>query len=119
MFDSPTHHAQIVVKPDIGRAAWPRDPCACCRLLIEVGRVGLDAQERNEVVIFLDAKLASGLVCTPQSRRERRISGELRILFYEISAHALNETLGINLGKRRNLFCIQIKHAGAPSSVHH
>lgn len=67
MFNSPAHHAQIVVKPDIGRAAWTHDPCTYCRLLIEAGRVGIDAQERDKVVIFLDAKRASGLVCMPQS----------------------------------------------------
>ena len=119
MFNSPAHHAQIVVKPDIGRAAGPREPRACCGLLVETGRVGFDAKERNKVVIFLDAKPASGLVCTPQPSRERRIVGEIRIFLYEIRAHALHETLGINLGERRNLFNSQLKHTDAPWSVRH
>lgn len=110
MFNSPAHHAQIVVKPYIGRATWPREPGACCRLVVKTGRVGFDAQERDKVVIFLDAKLASGLVCAPQSRRERRIVGELRIFFYEIPAHPSHKTLGINLGKRRHLVNSQIHH---------
>lgn len=119
MFNSPAHHAQIVVKPFIGRATRPREPGARRWLVVEAGRIGLDAQERDEIAIFPDAKLACGLVCTPQPLRERWIFGELWIVLYEILAHTLHEAFGINVGERRNLFSSQLKHTDVLWSARH
>jgi hypothetical protein len=117
MFNSPAHHAQVVVKPYVGRAPRPREPGARCWLVVEIGHVGFDAQERDKVIVVVDAEPASGLVCAPQSRLERRIVGKFRVFIHEIPEHTTHETLCINLGERRNLFDSQLKHTDAPCSI--
>lgn len=71
----PAHHAHVVVKPFVCRAAWTRQPRAYRGLLVKTGGVRFDAKKRDQISIALDADLPRRFVRTPQPRRKRRIVG--------------------------------------------
>lgn len=84
-------------------------------LVVKAGRVSLETKESDEIVVTLNTQFTRSFERPPQSRRKCGVVGELRILSAEISAHALNESLCIDLGKRGYLLRRQFKHADAPS----
>jgi len=114
VFNSPAHHAQIIVKPFVGRAPWAHKPCTRRRLLVEARRVSLDAKERDEVRVFRYTERTRGPERSPQALREGRVCRKIRIVPHEILPYALDETFGINICEGRNLVGSQIKHADAP-----
>ncbi|KVG90316.1 hypothetical protein WS82_19565 [Burkholderia sp. MSMB2041] len=65
MFDAPFDDAQIVMKTRVGRAAGAREPSLRRGLLVEARRVRLEPQERDDVLVLLDAECARGAICGP------------------------------------------------------
>nr|WP_229656150.1 hypothetical protein [Burkholderia pseudomallei] len=62
MFDTPFDDAQIVMKARVGRAAGAHEPSLRRGFLVEARRVRFEPQERDDVLVPLDAERACGAI---------------------------------------------------------
>ncbi|CAB3672772.1 hypothetical protein LMG22037_02033 [Paraburkholderia phenoliruptrix] len=77
----PAHHAHVVVKSFVRRAARARQPRAYRGLFVKAVRICFNAKKPDQIFIAFDTDFARGLERAPQPRRQRRIVCQLRIVF--------------------------------------
>lgn len=119
MFDAPLDDAKVIVKALVGRSAGARYPRSRRGLLVEVRSVCLDSKKRFDIFVGPDAELPGRHVRIPETRRQRAVVGKFRVCVDQILSDALDVSTRIDLGKARDLFARQLKHADALPSVFH